>query len=124
MEVGQIFTQTITVREQDAAAVMGSGSLMVFATPAMVAYMENTAMKMVQADMPEGSDTVGIEINVKHIKASLVGAKITFSAEITAIEGRKIVYTITAKDEKGDEIGSADHQRFVIDKERFLSKLK
>lgn len=124
MEVGQTFTQIITVREQDAAAQMGSGSLMVFATPAMVAYMENTAMKMVQDEMAEGNDTVGIEINVKHTKASPVGAKITISAEITAIEGRKIVYAIVAKDEQGDVVGSADHQRFIIDKERFLAKLK
>lgn len=124
MEVGQTFTQIITVREQDAAAQMGSGSLMVFATPAMVAYMENTAMKMVQDEMAEGNDTVGIEINVKHTKASPIGAKITISAEITAIEGRKIVYAIVAKDEQGDVVGSADHQRFIIDKERFLAKLK
>lgn len=124
MEVGQTFTQIITVREQDAAAQMGSGSLMVFATPAMVAYMENTAMKMVQDEMAEGNDTVGIEINVKHTKASPIGAKITISAEITAIESRKIVYAIVAKDEQGDVVGSADHQRFIIDKERFLAKLK
>lgn len=124
MQVGDQYTQTITVLEKDAAAVMGSGSLNVFATPAMVAYMENTAMKMVQGDMQEGSDTVGVEINVKHTKASAIGEKITLTASISSIEGRKIGFSIEAKDSKGDVVGTAEHFRFVIDKERFMSKIK
>ncbi|MCQ2218241.1 MAG: thioesterase family protein [Paludibacteraceae bacterium] len=124
MEVGQSYTQTITVREQDSAVALGSGGLNVFGTPAMIAYMEGTALTMVKNDLPEGSDTVGIEINVKHCKASAIGSKITFTATITEIDGRRIAYAIEAKDEKGDLIGSADHQRFVVDKERFMSKLK
>lgn len=124
MQVGDQYTQTITVLEKDAAAVMGSGSLNVFATPAMVAYMENAAMKMVQVDMQEGSDTVGVEINVKHTKASAIGEKITLTATISAIEGRKIGFSIEAKDSKGDVVGTAEHFRFVIDKERFMSKIK
>lgn len=124
MEVGQTYSQVITVREQDSAIAMGSGTLMVFATPAMIAYMENTALKMVESDLPAGSETVGIEMNAKHTKASAIGAKITISAMITEIDGRRIVYAIEAKDEKGDLIGSADHQRFIVDAERFMSKLK
>lgn len=123
MEVGQTYSQVITVREQDSAIAMGSGTLMVFATPAMIAYMENTALKMVESDLPAGSETVGIEMNAKHTKASAIGAKITISAKITEIDGRRIVYAIEAKDEKGDLIGSADHQRFIVDAERFMSKL-
>lgn len=124
MKVGQTYSQVITVREQDSAIAMGSGTLMVFATPAMIAYMENTAFKMVESDLPAGSETVGIEMNAKHTKASAIGAKITISAKITEIDGRRIVYAIEAKDEKGDLIGSADHQRFIVDAERFMSKLK
>lgn len=124
MKVGQTYSQVITVREQDSAIAMGSGTLMVFATPAMIAYMENTALKMVESDLPAGSATVGIEMNAKHTKASAIGAKITISAKITEIDGRRIVYAIEAKDEKGDLIGSADHQRFIVDAERFMSKLK
>lgn len=124
MEVGQTYTQTIIVREQDSAVALGSGGLNVFGTPAMIAYMEGTALAMVKNDLPEGSDTVGIEINVKHCKASAIGAKITFSATITEIDGRRIAYSIEAKDEKGDLIGSAEHQRFIVDKDRFMSKLK
>ncbi len=124
MEVGQTYSQVITVREQDSAIALGSGTLMVFGTPAMIAYMENTALKMVESDLPAGSGTVGIEMNAKHTKASAIGAKITISAKITEIDGRRIAYAIEAKDEKGDLIGSADHQRFIVDAERFMSKLK
>lgn len=124
MQIGQTYTQTIVVREQDSAVALGSGGLMVFGTPAMIAYMEGTALAMVKNELPEGSDTVGIEINVKHSKASAIGAKITFTATITEIDGRRIAYAIEAKDESGDIIGSASHQRFVVDKERFMNKLK
>lgn len=124
MNIGDQYTQTICIREQDSAASMGSGTLPVFATPAMIAYMENTALKVVQSELPEGSDTVGIEINARHTKASPIGASITLTATLTEIEGRKLSFSIEAKDEKGDIVGSATHQRFIIDKERFLSKLK
>lgn len=123
MEVGQIFNLPIVVAEKDSATALGSGGLDVFGTPALVAYMECTALKMVQNDLPDGSDTVGIAIDVKHVKASPIGAKINVSAKITAVEGRKISFDIVATDEAGDVIGSAVHDRFVVDKARFMSKL-
>lgn len=124
MEIGQTYTQTITVREQDSAVALGSGGLNVFGTPAMVAYMEGTALAMVKNDLPDGCDTVGIEINVKHCKASAIGAEVTFTATITEIDGRRIAYAIEAKDKSGDLVGSAEHQRFIVEKERFMNKLK
>ncbi|MBO5800195.1 MAG: thioesterase family protein [Paludibacteraceae bacterium] len=123
MEVGQIFNLPIVVAEKDSAKVLGSGGLDVFGTPALVAYMESAALKMVQNDLPDGSDTVGIAIDVKHVKASPIGAKINVSAKITAVEGRKISFDIVATDEAGDVVGSAVHDRFVVDKARFMSKL-
>lgn len=123
MEVGQIFNLPVVVAEKDSATALGSGGLDVFGTPALVAYMENAALKMVQNDLPDGSDTVGIAIDVKHVKASPIGAKINVSAKITAVEGRKISFDIVATDEAGDVIGSAVHDRFVVDKARFMSKL-
>lgn len=123
MEVGQIFNLPVVVAEKDSAMALGSGGLDVFGTPALVAYMENAALKMVQNDLPDGSDTVGIAIDVKHMKASPIGAKINVSAKITAVEGRKISFDIVATDEAGDVIGSAVHDRFVVDKARFMSKL-
>lgn len=123
MEVGQIFNLPVVVAEKDSATALGSGGLDVFGTPALVAYMESAALKMVQNDLLDGSDTVGIAIDVKHVKASPIGAKINVSAKITAVEGRKISFDIVATDEAGDVIGSAVHDRFVVDKARFMSKL-
>ncbi len=124
MEVGQSLVQTFTVREQDAAVAMGSGSLQVLATPALVAFMENTAMKLVACENPEGSTTVGTEMNVKHLKASAIGTKVTVKATLYFIDGKKRAFSIEAKDENGNVIGTAEHQRFVVDIERFMSKLK
>ena len=123
MEIGQIYKQTITVQEKDSAKNLGSGGLDVFGTPAMIALMENTALSMVRLSLPEGSDTVGIEINAKHLKASRIGEDITCEAKITAIDGRKISYELVATDKHGNIIGTATHNRFIVDIQKFMSKL-
>ena len=123
MKTGQTFTQTITVQDKDSAKNLGSGGLEVFGTPAMIALMENTALLMARPSLPAGSDTVGIEINAKHLKASAIGAAITCTATITAIDGRKISYELVAIDASGETIGIATHDRFVVDIEKFMSKI-
>ena len=122
MEVGLKFESTVVVSPSNTAATMGSGDMNVFATPAMVALMENAAMLAVAAHLPEGSATVGTQMNTSHIKASPLGATITASAELTEVEGRKLTFAVKAWDEKGT-IGEGVHTRFVVDRERFLSKL-
>lgn len=122
MEVGLKFESTVVVSPSNTAATMGSGDMDVFATPAMVALMENAAMLAVAAHLPEGSATVGTQMNTSHIKASPLGATITASAELTEVEGRKLTFAVKAWDEKGT-IGEGVHTRFVVDRERFLSKL-
>ena len=124
MKVGQTHTQKFTVKEQDSAVALGSGTLKVLATPALIAFMENTAMNLLSSENTEGSTTVGTEINVKHLKASAIGAEITVTATLTGIEGRKRIFSIEAKDEKNNVVGTAEHQRFVVDIERFMSKIK
>ena len=122
MEVGLKFESTVVVSPSNTAATLGSGDMEVFATPAMVALMENAAMLAVAAHLPEGSATVGTQMNTSHIKASPLGATITASAELTEVEGRKLTFAVKAWDEKGT-IGEGVHTRFVVDRERFLSKL-
>ena len=122
MEVGLKYESTVVVSQSNTAATMGSGDMDVFATPAMVALMENAAMLAVAAHLPEGSATVGTQMNTSHIKASPLGATITASAELTEVEGRKLTFAVKAWDEKG-VIGEGVHTRFVVDRERFLSKL-
>ena len=116
------FESTTTVSASNTAATLGSGDMDVFATPAMVALMENAAMKAVAAALPDGSATVGTQMNTSHIKASALGATITASATLTQVEGRKLTFAVKAWDEQGT-IGEGEHTRFVVDRERFLSKL-
>ena len=122
LEIGLKYESRTTVSTANSAKTLGSGDIDVFATPAMVALMENAAMLAVAAELPEGSATVGTQMNTSHIKASPLGAVITASAELTAVDGRKLTFAVKAWDEKG-VIGEGEHTRFVVDRARFLSKL-
>ena len=123
LEIGMTFTSSTVVSQANCAATIGSGDLEVFATPAMVTLMENAAMLAVAPHLDEGASTVGVEMNPSHIKASPMGATITASAELTTIEGRKLTFKVKAWDEQG-VIGEGYHTRFIVDRERFLSKIK
>lgn len=123
LENGLSATVRTTVVEENTARTMGSGDLAVFATPAMVALMEHAAMTAVAAALPEGSTTVGSEMNCSHIKPSKVGAVITATAVLTTVEGRKLTFTVGASDEQGI-IGEGVHIRFIVDRERFMAKLQ
>lgn len=122
MEIGLNYTSTLVVSKDHVAAVMGSGDLHVFATPAMVALMENAAMMAVAEHLPEGSTTVGAMMNTSHVKPSPVDESIRATAVLTGIEGRKLTFEIKAEDSKGI-IGEAVHVRYIVDRERFMSKL-
>lgn len=122
IENGKTFTQEITVASPDTAEAYGSGKLPVFATPALVALMENTAVRCLEGMLENGTDTVGIAIDVQHTKATAVGQKVTCKATVTEVDNRRIGFEIEAWDEKGP-IGHARHDRFVIYPEKFMSKL-
>lgn len=122
MEIGLKYESTTVVSAANSAATLGSGDMDVFATPAMVALMENAAMLAVRDHLPEGSATVGTQISTSHLKASPLGASITASAELVEVDGRRLTFAVKAWDEKGT-IGEGTHTRFVVDRERFLSKL-
>lgn len=101
---------------------MKSGSLPVFATPAMVALMEQAAcVCLADCFEDQGDNSVGTAINVEHIAASPIGAAITASATITAVFGRRIEFTVTANDGIG-EIGKGKHTRVIVNGERFVMK--
>ena len=122
MEIGLTYTSTLVVSKDHVAAVMGSGDLHVFATPAMVALMENAAMMAVAEHLPKGSTTVGAMMNTSHVKPSPVDESIKATAVLTEVEGRKLTFEIKAEDSKGI-MGEAVHVRYIVDRERFMSKL-
>ena len=116
------YTSTITVAEQHLACTVGSGDLPVLATPMMVALMENAAMLCVQPDLAEGESTVGSMVNVSHIKPTALGKKVSATATLLSREGRKLTFHVEAHDEQG-LIGEGEHVRYIINKEKFMSKL-
>ncbi len=122
MEKGLTYTSTTQVDATNVAATVGSGDMHVFATPMMVALMENAAMLAVADQLPVGSTTVGAMMNTSHIKPSPMGETITATATLTEVEGRKLTFSVKAEDSKG-VIGEGTHVRYIVDRERFLSKL-
>ncbi len=123
LEKGLKYTSTVVVEKGICASSVGSGGLDVYATPSMVALMENAAMNAVAPYLPEGSTTVGSEINVSHIKPTAIGVKVSATAELFSVDGRKLVFKVYAEDCDGI-IGEGSHTRFIVDIERFLSKIK
>ena len=112
---------TLLVEHKDTAAVYGSGALEVFATPAMIALMEKTCLESVADKIGEGNTTVGIAVNIKHLKASPVGSTIRCEAEITEVDRRRLVFEV--KCFEGETlVGEGVHERFVVDSEKFMSK--
>ena len=112
--------ETVVVPENTAQAV-GSGLVPVFATPYMIALMENAAVNAVQAQLAAGEGTVGTRLDVTHDAATPVGMKVWAQAEVTAVEGRRITFAVSAFDGR-ERIGGGVHQRFIIQSERFLAK--
>ena len=122
LEIGLKHTSEQTVSEALTAMQMGSGDLPVFATPAMMALMENAAMMAVANELPEGCTTVGGHIESSHLRPSKVGEKVSAVAEVTKVDGKKIEFKVAAY--SGETVlGEGTHLRFVVDKEKFISKL-
>lgn len=122
MEIGLKYQSRVVVSADNTALKLGSGDMEVFATPAMIALMENAAMNAVASSLDEGATTVGTMMRSSHVMASAVGATITAEAELIAADGRRLTFAVKAWDEKGT-IGEGEHERFIVDRERFLSKL-
>lgn len=110
------------VSSSDTASSYGSGNLDVYATPAMTSLMENAAMNCVQKDLPHGFTTVGIDISVKHIKATPVGVKVRAEALLEKAEGKKLFFKLEAYDDLG-KIGEGIHIRYIVNSEEFMKKI-
>ena len=121
IETGMKGRAEAVVTQENTAQAVGSGLVPVFATPYMIALMENAAVNAVQAQLAPDEGTVGIRLDVTHDAATPIGMKVWAEAEVTAVEGKKITLSVKAFDEKGP-IGGGVHERFVITVDRFLAK--
>lgn len=113
---------SLTVREPDTAISYGSGLLKVYATPAMIAFMEKAALECVADHLPQGFSTVGTHVNIKHIKATPMGMKVWAKATLKEVDGKKLTFETEAHDEKGI-IGTGTHKRYIINEEQFLKMI-
>ena len=122
IEIGLKHTSELTVTDSVTAVNVGSGDMPVLATPMMMALMENAAMLAVRDELPEGQTTVGGHIESSHLKPSKVGDVVRAEAEVTKVDGRKIEFKVAAY--SGDMLlGEGTHLRFIVDREKFMSKL-
>jgi len=121
LQTGILGKASVSVNDKNTAAAMKSGLLPVFATPMMVALMEDAAMQSVQPYLLEGQSTVGTLVNVKHISATPEGMTVTAQSELIEIDGRRLVFSVSAHDDAGF-VGEGTHERFIIDAARFTEK--
>ena len=113
----------VVVSGNDSACVFGSGEVNVFATPALIALLESTALESIAPHMPDGYTTVGTEVSLKHLKATPIGMKVTGETYLKSVNGRKIFFELHAWDEKGF-IGIGTHTRVIVEEKGFMEKLK
>ena len=119
--VGMKAEVSTLVEREDTASEVGSGSLLVYATPCMVALMEGAACEAIEEALSDSQTTVGIELNIQHLSATPVGLEVRAEAEVTAVEGKIITFSVTAYDEAG-EIGKGTHKRAIVNSQKFLEK--
>ena len=116
--VGQM---AMKVEKENTAEIMKSGTLQVFATPAMIALVEETAWKSVAGELEEGFVTVGTSLNIKHLSATPVGMQVTCRTILEEVDGRRLVFSVVVEDEAG-KVGEGTHERFIVHAEKFQKK--
>ncbi len=121
LEPGLTGESTTTVVHENTAAYVGAGGVEVFATPMMIALMEQAAWQSVANNLDPGYVTVGTSVNVRHLAATPIGQRVRAIAELMQIDGRRLVFKVEAYDEK-QKIGEGQHERFIVNLDRFLKK--
>ena len=121
IKIGLTHTATEMVTAKNTAVTMGSGTLSVYATPAMTCLMEKASAEALEPLLPEGWTTVGISLNVAHKAPTPTGLEVRAEAEVVAVEGRKVTFAVRAFDGR-EEIGSGIHERFAVLRDKFTAK--
>ena len=123
LEVGMKYEMDRVVTENDTAAKAASGSVEVLATPVMIAWMEEASLRLAQKELEEGFTTVGTEVNIKHLKGTLVGKTVKVLSTLKEIDRKRLVFDVEVI-EDGVAVGTGSHTRFIIDTAKFYEKLK
>ncbi len=123
LQIGITYTAKQKIEYKDTAAQYGSGLVEVFATPAMIALMENAALNTVSPYLGDEYNTVGFEVNVRHLKPTPVGMQVECIATLIEVDGKKLVFKLEANDEEG-KIGEGTHIRYIINSKKFMENLK
>jgi len=121
LEIGMKGKAETIVTIDNTAKAFTSGTLDVFATPAMISLMEETCWKMIQPELEEGSGSVGTKVDVSHTAPSAIGMTVKCEATLTEIDGRKLTFEVVCSDENG-VVGMGTHERFIINNEKFMAK--
>ncbi len=122
LEEGLKLEMEKVVEKKELASEVSSGILDVFSTPAMITLMENTSQNTVQPYLDEGKSTVGIEVDIKHLKATPLGMKVRCEAVLKKIDGNKLQFNVTVWDEDA-KIGEGEHTRYIVDSKEFMERL-
>jgi len=122
MQPGVALTKSIVIDRARTIGFMGEDAR-VYATPSMILDMEHTCRELILQHADAGEDSVGIEVAVKHLAATLAGQTVEITAKVISVEGRKITFELTAQDEL-DTAGAGTHSRFVVDKAKTVERLK
>jgi len=120
---GLVGEKTELVTGENLATRYGSGGAAVYATPAMIGLMESASLNAVDPILPEGWCTVGMRLDVKHLAATPPGMTVRARAELETVEGRRLVFKVVAYDDR-EKIGEGTHERFIINLNKFLSKIE
>ncbi|HEV2653895.1 MAG TPA: thioesterase family protein [Ktedonobacteraceae bacterium] len=123
LKSGMTGEATTTVVHENTAAAVGAGGVEVFGTPMLVALMENASWRTVADALDEGYVTVGTHVNISHLAATPLGQQVRATAELVQIDGRRLVFHVEAYDER-QKIGEGQHERAIVQLERFLSRIK
>jgi predicted thioesterase len=123
LEIGLRGWATWQVAPRHTAEAWGSGDVPVFGTPSLVALLETAAVNAVAGRLGPGETSVGTWLDVSHLAATPVGVEVSAEAELVAIEGKKLTFSVVAHDQR-TKIGECRHQRMVVSRDRFLSKVQ
>ena len=122
LQTGIEYKLSKTVSPADSAKAYGSGMVDVLATPAMIGFMEQTCLELVLPMLEQGYNTVGTEVNIKHLKATPIRQKIECKARLLEIDGRILKFEVAVFDETG-KAGEGNHTRAIVNIEKFMAKI-